>query len=52
MKQFINSFRPSHPFFETLEEGTRHRINIFCKRNIWFDWNSKYKRLVFSFGKP
>lgn len=52
MKTFINSFRPSHPFFQTLDEGERTRFNISCKQNWWVDWNFKYKRLTISFGKP
>ena len=53
MKQFINSLRPNHPFFETFkDDGIVNRLNISFERNIWIMWNSKYKRLTFSFGKP
>jgi|LakMenE18May11ns_1017448.scaffolds.fasta_scaffold9737490_4 hypothetical protein len=52
MKNFINSLRPSNPFFQSLDEGQRERLSFSTKKNWWIDWDFKYKRLTISFGKP
>ena len=52
MKAFVNSLRPSNPFFQRLDDGQRERFNFSSKNNWWIDWNFKFKRLTISFGRP
>ena len=51
MKKFINSLRPNHPFFETLNEGNTLRFNLSFKKNLWINYHKDIKRIVISLGK-